>query len=943
MRKLILIFLFPVLAFGYVQQIDTLATYWLKIWGPHGGKLRDTSLSGARIKFDVNGFPHRDTIFTVPHSDTSDSSKDSRLNGGHTWDTTIHAQTAVTAITTPYSDSTGKVPKNYTAGIWAFDSLFSTLGYNTTGNYYKNGEPLVPDSSHASVYANHARDTIVDTGDVSTSGTNNPRAVEVIGIRNKGIPAMPLYGTSGYPRIYDFTWDGSTNQFVWNYHLNWSASLASIGALRIKNGSLIVGKNGQFTPIISNWDTLLANSSALHNKFLVSPLTTGWPANAEWDTIKNSDILFKVDSSHKTDTALDAGLWAGIPFPSPATGSLHQIGGVYTWLDSIGNCFKADTSIKSQHAIQANKADTVTSHIEWNMLSHLPDHYDSCTGSKYLGGYLWSSYLRSIAGLTADSTAKVPRNYTVNWWTFDSLYSRAAGIPFIDNNYITFGQNYYDGPWGRIAAQDARLEIYSLSNDLYLSGIAGVTLNGGGYRTKIDDSVTVPLVLSDTGKFWDGLWAKKCSTSILIDDSGALRAAHFSGIPHKATSSDSICVLWDGRLAMRTKAEILSDLGAAPLSAPSFTGIVGMSNTLKLGASPQLTGSTDALQVSSGNANALDLYRQVNGAGQAASGVAFYAQNDSGNPAQYGGIQGYIDAPNAGVMDGGVTINVKIAGTETNIWRFTKAGFIAVTDNSYDIGANGATRPRTGYFGTSISAPLATLTSRINIYRAVGLTDLQTYTSGVDSSIICVYQAQNFPTTNAYYRVMDIVAGGENSHSIIRLLVQANNTVPIEAMRLREDSVVVEVPNLVTQNIFASTGTISLHEATPLAGYGLDANVKSNFRDTTKGTVSYFVKDSAGTVICNGNLDFPVIGGGVRIKTGTNSRIGQATLVGGTIAVANTSVTANTRVFLTCATAIGTQGFLSYTQINGTSFTINSSAGAADNSVINWILVESIP
>ena len=43
----------------------------------------------------------------------------------------------------------------------------------------------------------------------------------------------------------------------------------------------------------------------------------------------------------------------------------------------------------------------------------------------------------------------------------------------------------------------------------------------------------------------------------------------------------------------------------------------------------------------------------------------------------------------------------------TNRWDILNTGhFVADTDNTYDIGASGATRPRTGYFGTSLKAPL---------------------------------------------------------------------------------------------------------------------------------------------------------------------------------------------------------------------------------------------
>ena len=45
-------------------------------------------------------------------------------------------------------------------------------------------------------------------------------------------------------------------------------------------------------------------------------------------------------------------------------------------------------------------------------------------------------------------------------------------------------------------------------------------------------------------------------------------------------------------------------------------------------------------------------------------------------------------------------------------WKWSTAGhFLAGTDNTYDIGASGATRPRTAYLGTSLVVPTATITT----------------------------------------------------------------------------------------------------------------------------------------------------------------------------------------------------------------------------------------
>ena len=97
-----------------------------------------------------------------------------------------------------------------------------------------------------------------------------------------------------------------------------------------------------------------------------------------------------------------------------------------------------------------------------------------------------------------------------------------------------------------------------------------------------------------------------------------------------------------------------------------------------------------------------------------------------------------------------------------------------------------------------------------------------------------------------------------------------------------------------------------------------------------------------GTVTSAGDIQITTIGKGLQVKTGTNAKIGQATLVGGTKTVANTSVTANSRIFLSVSTTGGTPSTLSYTKSVGTSFTITS-ANIADTSTIDWYIVESIP
>jgi hypothetical protein len=92
----------------------------------------------------------------------------------------------------------------------------------------------------------------------------------------------------------------------------------------------------------------------------------------------------------------------------------------------------------------------------------------------------------------------------------------------------------------------------------------------------------------------------------------------------------------------------------------------------------------------------------------------------------------------------------------------------------------------------------------------------------------------------------------------------------------------------------------------------------------------------------SGNIQLKTAGNGIKIKEGSNARMGTATLVGGTVVVANTSVTTATRVFISRSTTGGTEGTLSTTLINGTSFTVNSTSGT-DTSSVNWLLIEPAP
>lgn len=91
------------------------------------------------------------------------------------------------------------------------------------------------------------------------------------------------------------------------------------------------------------------------------------------------------------------------------------------------------------------------------------------------------------------------------------------------------------------------------------------------------------------------------------------------------------------------------------------------------------------------------------------------------------------------------------------------------------------------------------------------------------------------------------------------------------------------------------------------------------------------------------NLTLGTAGGGLRVKEGTNARMGTATLVAGTVTVNTTAVTANSRIFLTAQTSGAAPGALRISaRVAGASFTITSTSGT-DTSAVAWMIVEPAP
>lgn len=114
-----------------------------------------------------------------------------------------------------------------------------------------------------------------------------------------------------------------------------------------------------------------------------------------------------------------------------------------------------------------------------------------------------------------------------------------------------------------------------------------------------------------------------------------------------------------------------------------------------------------------------------------------------------------------------------------------------------------------------------------------------------------------------------------------------------------------------------------------------------SFGDGTANDTNLY-RSAANSLATDDDFLVNAAGKGIRIKEGSNAKMGTSTLVAGTVTVANTSVTANSRIMLT-AQSLGTvaapKSLAVTARVNATSFTITSSDNT-DTSVVAWHIIE---
>ncbi len=125
---------------------------------------------------------------------------------------------------------------------------------------------------------------------------------------------------------------------------------------------------------------------------------------------------------------------------------------------------------------------------------------------------------------------------------------------------------------------------------------------------------------------------------------------------------------------------------------------------------------------------------------------------------------------------------------------------------------------------------------------------------------------------------------------------------------------------------------------------------------TTPGSGGYIVFEPAATTstserlrvtstavyATSAQIEAATAGYGFSVKSGSNCKMGTATLSAGTVTVSNTSVTSNSLIFLTTQSAGGAVGY-SYisAKVASTSFTITSTS-STDTSTVAWLIMEEM-
>lgn len=182
-----------------------------------------------------------------------------------------------------------------------------------------------------------------------------------------------------------------------------------------------------------------------------------------------------------------------------------------------------------------------------------------------------------------------------------------------------------------------------------------------------------------------------------------------------------------------------------------------------------------------------------------------------------------------------------------------------------------------------------------------------------------------------------VTINATNTNNGTYLLMQSNGT-NIFSFQVGGTTMPNIAKQVLMKNLISGGGINILVNAvsTPIARFGDNGctTIGSQADWTTNGTEVLSV--------VGGNVAIQTVGKGLKIKEGSNAKMGIVTLVGGTATVATTAALTNSRIFLTVqgGTLTNVGDVYISSRVNATSFTITS-LNILDTSDVAWLILDN--
>lgn len=279
-----------------------------------------------------------------------------------------------------------------------------------------------------------------------------------------------------------------------------------------------------------------------------------------------------------------------------------------------------------------------------------------------------------------------------------------------------------------------------------------------------------------------------------------------------------------------------------------------------------------------------------------------------------------VVSTSTGVVDNTLGVNVTLSSTNSSTG---KSASVATKSTGYS--------EVTGTDGVTLTAPVTTVSANLGF--AGSFARILADFSNASTANKCMFQTSTvngattigvLPNGTSVTTTIRLYGNADPTNCSVSGIDQASSGFAIRSTRVGAGSYLplfVTVDN--TTAIYITASGTATAGSNPLVLIGATADDGSGAKLQSAGNFSL------------------TSGSSVMMKSGGfTARIGQSTLVAGTVTVSNTTVTANTRIFLTVSTVGGTPGSLRTAKSAGTSFTISSS-NVAETSTVDWFMIES--